>query len=140
MLEISFPAMVTTIIVFLALISFLNKKLYKPLLAHMEARDRAIKNDEESAMKNAQDVDSNKAEIAKVLDAARAEASKIKQEAIETAKEVSNKELAEQKAKLEADFAKFSESLNEQKASLKSDLSAKIPDFKSGIKNALSKI
>mgnify|MGYP000677331107 FL=1 len=61
MLDVSLTAMATTIVVFLALIYFLNIKLYRPLLLHMQKREAIIQEDEENAKKNAMDADSNKA-------------------------------------------------------------------------------
>ncbi len=74
MLDVSLTAMITTIVVFLALIYFLNIKLYRPLLLHMEKREAIIKEDEANAMKNAQDADADKAEIVRIMDAAKLQA------------------------------------------------------------------
>ena len=140
MLDVSLTAMVTTVVVFLALIYFLNNKLYQPLLLHMQKREAIIKEDEENARKNAMDADSNKAEIEKVLDAARQQAAKIKQEAMDSAKQAANMEIAEKKAAMEEDFNKFLSGLEEQKQGLKSDLQAKIPEFRDALSSAVAKI
>lgn len=140
MLDVSLTAMVTTVVVFLALIYFLNNKLYQPLLLHMQKREAIIKEDEENARKNAMDADSNKAEIGKVLDAARLQAAKIKQEAMDSAKQAANMEIAEKKAAMEEDFNKFLSGLDEQKQDLKSDLQAKIPEFRDALSSAVAKI
>ena len=124
MLDVSLTAMITTIVVFLALIYFLNIKLYRPLLLHMEKREAIIKEDEANAMKNAQDADADKAEIVRIMDAAKLQAVKIKQEAMDSAK----------------DLNQFLGGLDEQKRNLKNDLQAKIPEFKNALSSAVAKV
>lgn len=140
MLEISLPALIFTVIVFLGLIYILNIMLYKPLLSFMDSREAMIQKDAEEAKQNALDVDSDRAEITKILDEARSQAAKIKQLSLDKAKEDSEAVIAAKKSELEADFGKFVEKLGKEKTELKKDLQDKIPEFKSGLKSALAKI
>ena len=140
MLEINLPALIFTVIVFLGLIYILNIMLYKPLLSFMDSREAMIERDTQEAKQNALDVDSDKAEIERILGEARSEATKIKQLSLDKAKAKSDELIAAQKSDLEADFDKFIKDLGEEKSQLKKDLQDKIPDFKSGIKSALAKI
>ena len=140
MLDVSLTAMITTIVVFLALIYFLNIKLYRPLLLHMEKREAIIKEDETNAMKNAQDADADKAEIVRIMDAAKLQAVKIKQEAMDSAKQAAAREIAEKKTAMEEDFDQFLGGLDEQKRNLRNDLQAKIPEFKKALSTAVAKV
>lgn len=140
MLEISLPALIFTVIVFLGLIYILNIMLYKPLLSFMDSREAMIQKDAEEAKQNALDVDSDRAEITKILDEARSQAAKIKQLSLDKAKEDSEVVIAAKKSELEADFGKFVEKLGKEKTELKKDLQDKIPEFKSSLKSALAKI
>ena len=140
MLEINLPALIFTVIVFLGLIYILNIMLYKPLLSFMGSREAMIERDTQEAKQNALDVDSDKAEIERILGEARSEATKIKQLSLDKAKAKSDELIAAQRSELEADFDKFIKDLGEEKSQLKKDLQDKIPDFKSGIKSALAKI
>lgn len=140
MLEINLPALIFTVIVFLGLIYILNIMLYKPLLSFMDSREAMIERDTQEAKQNALDVDSDKAEIERILGEARSEATKIKQLSLDKAKAKSDELIAAQRSDLEADFDKFIKDLGEEKSQLKKDLQDKIPDFKSGIKSALAKI
>ena len=140
MLEISLPALIFTVIVFLGLIYILNIMLYKPLLSFMDSREAMIQKDAEEAKQNALDVDSERAEITKILDEARSQAAKIKQLSLDKAKEDSEVVIAAKKSELEADFGKFVEKLGKEKTELKKDLQDKIPEFKSSLKSALAKI
>ena len=140
MLEISLPALIFTVIVFLGLIYILNIMLYKPLLSFMDSREAMIQKDAEEAKQNALDVDSDRAEITKILDEARSQAAKIKQLSLDKAKENAEVAIAAKKSELEADFGKFVEKLGKEKTELKKDLQDKIPEFKSSLKSALAKI
>ncbi|MBR2157275.1 MAG: F0F1 ATP synthase subunit B' [Campylobacter sp.] len=140
MLEISLPALIFTVIVFLGLIYILNIMLYKPLLSFMDSREAMIQKDAEEAKQNALDVDSDRAEITKILDEARSQAAKIKQLSLDKAKEDSEVVIAAKKSELEADFDKFVKKLGKEKTELKKDLQDKIPEFKSSLKSALAKI
>lgn len=140
MLEIDLSAMIVTVIVFLGLIYFLNKKLYVPLLSFMDAREAAVRKDEESAKQNADDVSINKAQIEKILNDARVEASKIRQSSLEAAKKKADEEIAEKMSQMDMEFDKFFKELNEQKSELKAKLREKIPEFKTSLKNTFAKI
>ena len=140
MLEISLPALIFTVIVFLGLIYFLNVKLYKPLLSFMDDREAMIKKDAEEAKQNALDIDSDRAEIEKILGEARSQAAKIKQISLDTAKADAEAVISAKRSDLESDFNKFIKELDEEKSELKKDLQNKIPEFKSGLKSALAKI
>lgn len=140
MFEVSFPAMVMTIVVFLALIYFLNQKLYKPLLAFMEERENSIKKDEELTNQNTLDLNIDKAELEKVVSEANMSASQIKNEAIQKAKDKVDEILSKKRVELQADFDDFMNDLAKQKDEIKAGLQSKIPEFQNSLKATLSKI
>lgn len=140
MFEVSFPAMVMTIVVFLALIYFLNQKLYKPLLAFMEERENSIKKDEELANQNTLDLNIDKAELEKAVSEANMRASQIKNEAIQKAKDKVDEILSKKRVELQADFDDFMNDLAKQKDEIKAGLQSKIPEFQNSLKATLSKI
>ena len=140
MFEVSFPAMVMTIVVFLALIYFLNQKLYKPLLAFMEERENSIKKDEELANQNTLDLNIDKAELEEVVSEANMSASQIKNEAIQKAKDKVDEILSKKRVELQADFDDFMNDLAKQKDEIKAGLQSKIPEFQNSLKATLSKI
>ena len=140
MFEVSFPAMVMTSVVFLALIYFLNQKLYKPLLAFMEERENSIKKDEELANQNTLDLNIDKAELEKVVSEANMSASQIKNEAIQKAKDKVDEILSKKRVELQADFDDFMNDLAKQKDEIKAGLQSKIPEFQNSLKATLSKI
>ena len=135
MLEINLPLVVLTAVIFLGLIAVLNSILYKPLLKFIDARNDAIKNDEESASKNTSDLGVYEAQIA-----ARSEAGKIKQEAINAAKEAAAKIVSEKRGVLEADYDAFIQNLNAQKSDFRADLQQKLPELQAALKAKLARI
>lgn len=140
MLEIDLPLVILTAVVFLGLIVALNSILYKPLLKFIDARNEAIKSDEDSASKNTSDLGIHEAEIEQIILAARSEAGKIKQEAANVAKDSAAKILSQKRATLEADYEMFMQNLQTQKDEFKSNLATKLPELKIALKTKLAKI
>ena len=140
MLEINLPLVVLTAVIFLGLIAVLNSILYKPLLKFIDARNDAIKNDEESASKNTSDLGVYEAQIEQLIATARSEASKIKQEAIDAAKDAAAKIVSEKRGVLEADYDAFIQNLNAQKSDFRADLQQKLPELQAALKAKLARI
>ena len=140
MLEIDLPLVILTAVVFLGLILILNSVLYKPLLGFIDARNNAIKIDEDSTSRNASDLALYESEIEKILSAARSEAGKIRQDAINLAKDSASKLISEKKAILEADYNLFIQNLQSNKDELSENLYSKLPEFRSALKSKLSRI
>ena len=140
MLEINLPLVVLTAVFFLGLIAVLNSILYKPLLKFIDARNDAIKNDEESASKNTSDLGVCEAQIEQLIAAARNEAGKIKQEAINAAKDAAAKIVSEKRGVLEADYGTFIQNLNAQKTDFRADLQQKLPELQAALKAKLARI
>ena len=140
MLEINLPLVVLTAVIFLGLIAVLNSILYKPLLKFIDARNDAIKNDEESASKNTSDLGVYEAQIEQLIATARNEAGKIKQEAINAAKDAAAKIVSEKRGVLEADYDAFIQNLNAQKSDFRADLQQKLPELQAALKAKLARI
>ncbi len=140
MLEINLPLVVLTAVIFLGLIAVLNSILYKPLLKFIDARNDAIKNDEESASKNTSDLGVYEVQIEQLIAAARSEAGKIKQEAINAAKDAAAKIVSEKRGVLEADYDAFIQNLNAQKSDFRADLQKKLPELQAALKAKLARI
>lgn len=140
MIEIDVSAFILTIIVFIALVGYLNRRLYQPLLAFMDARDAAIKRDEDAANKNLAEVDSEAKEIEDILTKARNEAATVRQDGLSQIEADEAEEIKAKKDSLEDDFSKYLKELEEEKAELKKKLKASIPVFRSSIKEKMARI
>ncbi|QKG28629.1 FoF1 ATP synthase subunit B' [Campylobacter sp. RM16187] len=140
MLQVDLPLVILTAAVFIGLIIILNSILYQPLINFIDSRNEAIKNDEESAVRNTSDLSVHEAEIEQIIMSARNEAGKIKQEALNAAKESAAKIIEQKRATLEADYEAFMQNLQTQKNEFKSDLITRLPDLKSVLRTKLAKI
>lgn len=140
MIEISVFAYIFTIIVFIGLVGYLNRRLYQPMLNFMDARDAAIQKDEELANQNLADVGSEALEIENILAKAREEAAKIREAGLGEIEKQSSNKIEEKNAFLESDLASYLQDLSKQKDEIKKALEMQIPDFRAGIKEKLARI
>ncbi|MCK9338208.1 MAG: F0F1 ATP synthase subunit B' [Arcobacteraceae bacterium] len=140
MLDISPLLLILSAIVFLLTMLRLNSCLFKPLLKHMDDRDAAIKQDLANAKHNSADVDGMIAEANTIIAKAKTESAAIRDKAYNEANEIANSKLATAKMQLQESYAKFSDSLVEEKNNLKTTLLAQAPLYKDAIKAKVSSI
>lgn len=140
MLDISPLLLILSAIVFLLTMLRLNSCLFKPLLKHMDDRDAAIKQDLANAKNNSADVDGMIAEANSIIAKAKSESAAIRDKAYNEANEIANSKLATAKVQLQESYAKFSDSLVEEKNNLKTTLLAQAPLYKDAIKAKVSSI
>lgn len=81
MIEIDVSAFILTIIVFIALVGYLNRRLYQPLLAFMDAEMR-LSSEMRTRLIKAAEVDSEAKEIEDILTKARNEAATVRQDGL----------------------------------------------------------
>lgn len=140
MIEISVFAYIFTIVVFIGLVGYLNRRLYQPMLNFMDARDAAIQKDEKLASQNLADVGSEALEIENILSKARDEAAKIREAGLSGIESENSKKIEEKTTSLENDLASYLQDLSKQKDEIKKALEKQIPDFRAGIKEKLARI
>ncbi|PID48266.1 MAG: ATPase [Proteobacteria bacterium] len=140
MLDISPLLLLFTAVTFLALLVFLNKYLYKPLLDFMENRDKTIERDKKNANKNDGDVNSYEEEARAVILEAKSQASKQRNEVLEKAKKEISVKLEEKKAQLDEQYDVFQKEIEDKKVQLKNGLLAQMPLFREGIKAKLNQL
>jgi ATP synthase subunit B len=139
-IEISVFAYIFTIVVFIGLVGYLNRRLYQPMLNFMDARDAAIQKDEKLANQNLADVGSEALEIESILSKARDEAAKIREAGLSEIENENSKKIEEKTTSLENDLASYLQDLTKQKDEIKKALEKQIPDFRAGIKEKLARI
>ena len=132
--------MLLVFVLFILSIYVLNRWLYQPILNFMDARDAMIKNDLDNASGNEGEIVAIGGEIEGVLDAARKEATAIKEKAILEAKARYDSEIEALKAENEADLARFLESMQKEKESIKSALLAQMPEFQKSLNAKIKQI
>ena len=132
--------MLLVFVLFILSIYVLNRWLYQPILNFMDARDAMIKNDLDNASGNEGEIVAIGSEIEGVLDAARKEATAIKEKAILEAKAKYDKAIESLKVEQEKDLARFLESMQKEKESIKSALLAQMPDFQKSLNAKIKQI
>ncbi len=140
MLEIDFALLITTIAVFLFLIAFLNKILYKPMLNFMNERELSILADEELSKKNSSEVSVYEAQVEEMLISARNKANKIKQSAYEDAKIKNQKSIEDTKKQIDMELNEYLRILSLEKKSLKAKLKSSLPEFRGKLEKTLARI
>lgn len=140
MLEFDPKLIIFTAALFLLLIAILNKILYKPMLNFMDARDKSIKNNEEKAGQNSNDVDKFIAQANEILVNAKNEANLLKKTAYNDAKNASEIELNKKKAKLEAEFNEFCANLDKEKDEFGAEILANFGEFQNSLNKKISKL
>lgn len=132
--------MALVFVLFIASVYLLNKWLYQPILAFMDARDKMISDDLANASSNDGEIEAIRAESASIIESAKKEATAIKEKAILEAKDKAFNKVESLKQSNEADLAKFLETLDSQKNELKNALIAQIPEFKKSLSNKIKQI
>lgn len=140
MLDISPFLLLFTAIVFLALLFYLNKTLYQPLIEFMTNREHVIEKDKHNATKNAEDVQVYENEAREIILDAKAQAAKERAEILEEAKAKIQTQINQRKSELEEEYQLFLKNMQDEKTELKNGLLAQIPLFREGIKAKLNQL
>ncbi len=140
MLDISIGLILTTAVIFFALIYFLNSMLYKPLLDFMKQRDETISKDLENSQKEETGSDELREEARNIISKAKQEAAKIKTQAQEEAKELIRIEISKTKQELAKEYEKFQKELSEKRETIKAALISQAPLFREALKAKLYKL
>ena len=126
--------------IFLAMIVILNSMLYKPLLKFMDERNNSIKNDENKAKENSQEILGVNEEVEAIHQSTRDEIYKVKQSAIALAKEEAGQIIKSKQEELERKMNAFFDELSLQKKELQENLNSHLPDIRQVLQNKLKQI
>ncbi len=140
MLDISPMLLLFTAVVFLTLLIFLNKVLYKPLLEFMENRELTLQKDKGNISKNQEDLLKHEEEAKNIILEAKAEALKQRNIVLDEAREDIAKKLEAKKIQIDEEYAEFTKQIEDERVELKNGLLAQMPLFKEGIKAKLSQL
>ena len=140
MLDISPILLVSTLIVFLALIAVLNNWLYNPLFSFMNKRDADIKSDLEEVGSNDDEINALKAEAEKIVTDAKIKAAALREKVIAEAKELAESKLEAKRTGLANEYLEFEKTLAEDREQLKNALLSQMPLFKEAVKAKFSQI
>ncbi|MCI0500608.1 MAG: F0F1 ATP synthase subunit B' [Epsilonproteobacteria bacterium] len=140
MLDISPILLLSSMIIFLIVLSQLNRSLYQPLFKHMDDRQESIQKGLESTRNNAEDIDSLMKEAQSIIAKAKKEASSIRENAYSEAKALGESKMAEFRSELDSKYNSFVSDLSSQKEYVKNSLVGNIPQFKEILSAKISSI
>lgn len=129
MLQLHPGLMIWTIFTFLALVVVLRLVAWKPILGMLEAREKRIRDDIDTAAKNREDAEKSMADIRHQLDQARKEANaivsdarslaeKAREDIVAHAKTEREKMIEQAKAEIQLEREKTAQALREEFAGL----------------------
>ena len=140
MLDISPILLLSTLVVFICLIRYLNRNLYQPMLEYMENRDSMVQSDIDTIAKNHSDAEKFHQEANDVLVQAREEATSIREAVIAEVKEVISAKLEAKREELAKSYQQFEKELESERVSLKNRLLADSDSIAQALKDRLSSI
>lgn len=140
MLDISPLMLISTLIIFLILIALLNSWLYNPLFAYMQKRDEDIANDLNEVGSNDGEVDALLKKADEIVNTAKLNAMALREKVIADTKELADSKLEATRADIASEYAKFKDSLLEERNELKSSLITQLPTYKDALKLKISQI
>ena len=140
MLDISPVLLLVSAIVFLLVLARLNSCLYKPLMKHMDERDKSIKNDLASVQGNSAEIEGMLSQANSLIAKAKVEAALTRDKASSEANKIAQSKLNGAKSDIEEKYNSFIKTLKVEKESLKQELSASMPLFKDSLKAKINSI
>lgn len=140
MLDINLSLLIFTAVVFLTLIYFLNKILYKPLLGFIQKREDLIKSDLENIAQDSGDVANYLEKANSLISDAKGEAAKIRESAVTKAKDAAAKELEIAQSAIEEKYDAFVKELSGERATLKTELASNLSTYQNSLQSKLKNI
>jgi F-type H+-transporting ATPase subunit b len=137
MIDLDLSLILTVAVLFLLLLSIVNKSLLKPLVKHIDDRNESVKNGLAKASENTQEIAKLKEEAIQIINIAKKEASNSRSEKLGAAKDKLAKQIEAKKADIEAELNEFYSKLSSEQEALKSTLLGQAPLFKESLKAKL---
>ncbi len=139
-LDISPILLLSTLVVFICLIRYLNRNLYQPMLEYMENRDSMVRSDIEAISKNHSDTEKFRQEANDVLVQAREEATSIREAVIAEVKEAISAKLEAKREELAKSYQQFEKELESERVSLKNRLLADSDSIAQALKERFTSV
>lgn len=140
MLDLNPGLMLFVLVIFFALMVFLNKTLYEPLIEFMDVRDKSIVDDLKNANEMSGSNDELNAKADAILADAKAEANAVREKAINEAKALAESKIESKTQELDKNYQSFVTELSKEKEELEKSLLAQMPLFKESLKNKMNSL
>ena len=140
MLDLNPGLMLFVLVIFFALMVFLNKTLYEPLIEFIDVRDKSIADDLKNANEMSGSNDELNAKADAILADAKAEANAVREKAINEAKALAESKIESKTQELDKNYQSFVTELSKEKEELEKSLLAQMPLFKESLKNKMNSL
>jgi len=140
MLDLDLGLMLFVLVIFFALMVFLNQTLYKPLIDFMDVRDKTIADDLKNANEMSGSNDELNAKADAILADAKAEANAVREKAINEAKALAESKIESKTQELDKNYQSFVTELSKEKEELEKSLLAQMPLFKESLKTKMNSL
>jgi len=140
MLDLNPGLMLFVLVIFFALMVFLNKTLYEPLIEFMDVRDKSIADDLKNANEMSGSNDELNAKADAILADAKAEANAVREKAINEAKALAESKIESKTQELDKNYQSFVTELSKEKEELEKSLLAQMPLFKESLKTKMNSL
>jgi F-type H+-transporting ATPase subunit b len=134
MIDLDLTLIAVEAVIFLFLLVILNKILIKPIVSHLDARNKSIKDGLTNVNQNSQEISELEAQAEEIIHAAKKAAHDLREEKINAAKKAVQEKIEAKKAVIEAELQKFQSELDEKRVELKNSLLGQAPLFKESLK------
>ena len=139
MLDIQPSLLFFEIVIFLLMITILNKVFFSPVLKFMDSRDKTLNSEVSNVDSIGKELEDLEAESNSILAAAKARSSATRNEVISAAKKEAGNIIKDAKTVSAASLQAFKNELDSEKEALRVAIMAKSGVYKEAIKNSISR-
>lgn len=134
MIDLDLTLVLTEAVIFLLTLVILNKILVQPIVFHLDARNKSIKDGLSNVNQNSQEISDLKAQADDIIKSAKKEAQELRESKLALAKKSVQEKIDAKKSDIEVELKKFNEELEAKRVDLKNSLLGQGPLFKESLK------
>jgi len=134
MIDLDLTLILVEAVIFLLTLVILNKILVQPIVSHLDARNKSIKDGLTNVNQNSQEIGDLEAQAGEIIRAAKKEAQELREEKLALAKQSVQQKIDAKKGEIEVELKKFNEELEAKRVNLKNSLLGQGPLFKESLK------
>jgi len=134
MIDLNLTLVLTEAVIFLLLLIVLNKILIKPVVSHVDARNKSIKDGLSNANQNSNEVAELEREAAEIIKKAKVAAQELRNEKLGIARKSIQDKIDAKKSVIEEELRQFNDELQTKRVDLKNSLLGQGPLFKESLK------
>jgi F-type H+-transporting ATPase subunit b len=134
MIDLDLTLILVEAVIFLLTLVILNKILVQPIVSHLDARNKSIKDGLSNVNQNSQEIGDLEVQAGNIIRAAKKEAHDLREEKLTLAKQSVQQKIDSKKGEIEVELKKFNEELEAKRMNLKNSLLGQGPLFKESLK------